>query len=179
MMRALQILLAIGLTSFATAKGVPVSRTELAMIEVQLGKVIADVTGAKVLPLKIARGEAPATRKEMIITLKKAFDQARPTFKIIPPKRKVDPVSFRLDDASKSDASLLIQWGFLPPTGSLLYGPADTLGVSEFGDMLGYFLCRLSELTQIANSRFSPQFMGPATEDSVGRPKSKKGKSSS
>lgn len=111
---------------------------------------------------KKSNSTAPATKAQIIQQLNALFELARPEFKYTPNKVPTNQAPITLPKTSPARPTLekLIAWGFIAKVSPLATGAKDTLTLAEFGDSVGYFLSRMSELTHTPSIKFSPELMG-------------------
>ncbi|MBX3096000.1 MAG: hypothetical protein KF812_03985 [Fimbriimonadaceae bacterium] len=124
---------------------------------------------ARLLKLKLPvatrpqrNGDGPATRSEMVAELRQMFLNFRPVLRGRPttiPFRNYAIERCNLPEASRDHAFELLDWGFVAPVGPLMVSGGDTLTPEEYGDCLGFFLCRLADLTHPWSAEFSPDTM--------------------
>ncbi|MBX3118739.1 MAG: hypothetical protein KF784_06710 [Fimbriimonadaceae bacterium] len=111
---------------------------------------------------KIAADDQAVQRTELLKELNRLFEICRPKFKFTPDMTAYDPKEFTLgNDANiKAVAGKLVNWGAVGKVAPLVSGSKPTLTVAEFGDAVGFFLLRMSELTHTPSTKFSPAMMG-------------------
>ncbi|MCE9559801.1 MAG: hypothetical protein K8R88_12725 [Armatimonadetes bacterium] len=158
----LSLLLALvpGLLQAQPAK--PVTRIEAQLIVSRMDDILHDLYkgASNEKPVISGSQEKSVTRSEIIDSFYFLFTKAKSGFKFMPRLAKSDPKKFQLLNASaKSQGDTLVKWGFLAPVGPLLTDSKQEISITQFGDAVGYFLARLSELTHKPSSKYSPDLM--------------------
>jgi len=125
--------------------------------------------------LKTASADSqPLTRSEIINFYYDLYTKTKIKFRFQPVLGKAEPAKFSLTGTDKTRAVELVQWGFVAPVGPVVASKTPTITVQQFGDSVGFFLCRLAELTHKPSARFSPQLAGGNAPAPAGSDKSKK-----
>jgi len=103
------------------------------------------------------------SRKELVEVLFSWFKATENEFKVTPVSVQYEPaqMSIPLGDATRPKLEKLVAWGFIGRVDPLATSAKQGLTAAEFGDAVGYFLCRLSDLTHTPSNKFSPALMGP------------------
>lgn len=110
----------------------------------------------------VPTGTAPVTRDAVILALDRLFEASRESFRFTPEPVAVDSKALVTSDPKvKRAMERLVRNGFLARVGPLVSGPGKNIGVREFGDAIGFFLLRLSELTHTPSSKWSPYLQKP------------------
>lgn len=151
----------------ASAQGTPVTKGELRLIVQRLDRVVRVVLDLPAAnprnPLPAAEAAKPATRFEVARELLRLADAARPKFRVSP---RPAPIDEKLID-SRNPVEMrpvfvrLTRMGFVAPVGPLVAGPGPHLTTRELGDVLGYFLARMADVTHMPHPEWSPQLQGP------------------
>lgn len=102
--------------------------------------------------------DRPATRSEVIAEFWRLYQLAKPNFKFTPRpvNLQVKSISIPTDNAQRKPLEALIKHGFIGKVSPLAAGSGDSLTLSDYGDALGFFLSRISDLTHTPSSRWSP-----------------------
>lgn len=139
----------------------PVTRSEAASVFGKLRKAVTSARVAQLAPKStIVAGNQAVTRDEVILEMSRILDASKKAIKFVPALVKYDPTVFKVGSpSSKSALVTLVSWGFVAPVGSLATGPKQNLSVAQFGDAVGYFLARISDLTHMPSPRWSPYLM--------------------
>jgi len=135
----------------------PVTKTEAGKVFAQAGSAIAKVMPTLKAPSERLAGTKPVTREEVIGQFDKLFQMAKPEFKFTPKKVSYDATLLTIKDpAARAKLQNLIAWGCVDKVGYLATANKGTLGVTEFGDSVGFLLSRLAELTHMPDPEFTP-----------------------
>ncbi len=139
----------------------PVTRSEAVAVFTRARKAIAAARIAQI-PSKptIANGNQPITREEVISEMAKIFEACKKSVKFVPNKSKFDASVFKVSTpAAKNSLTTLVSWGMIAPVGPVATGPKPNLTVPQFGDAVGFFLARISDVTHMPIPRWSPNLM--------------------
>lgn len=131
-------------------------------------RVIALVTKVNGRPLgtpKIVAADRPATRSEIVAEMDRIFLAAQSGFFYTPAAVKHDASKFKIDAAQKAALDRLVNRGFVARIGPLAVGPQAGLTVKQFGDALGFFMARASQLSHLPSARWTPMLQGPNGSD--------------
>lgn len=139
----------------------PVSRSEAAAVFSRARKAIIAARVASISPKStIPAGNQPVSREEVILEMSKIFAASKKSVKFIPKPARFDATVFKTGSAaSKTALTGLVSWGFIAPVGPLAVGPKPNLSIRQFGDAIGFFLARMSDVTHMPSSRWSPYMM--------------------
>lgn len=110
---------------------------------------------------KLAATDRPATRSEIVGEMDRLFRAAQPGFFFTPAAVPHDPSKFKIDPAQKLALDKLVTLGFVARIGPLAVGPQSGLTAKQFGDALGFFMARASQLSHLPSSRWTPMLQGP------------------
>jgi hypothetical protein len=100
---------------------------------------------------------APVSRTQIVREMDRIFNLAKPAFKFTPPPVQHRPELFSLKDAASVAAlKRLVGWGFVARLGPVATSSKSSLTVAEFGDAIGFFLLRMSDLTHTPSTKWSP-----------------------
>jgi hypothetical protein len=139
----------------------PVTRSEAAAVFARARKAIIAARVAAISPKStIPMGNQPVTRDEVVLEMSKIFQASKKSVKFVPTPARFDPAVLKTGSASlKSALTSLVSWGFVAPVGALAVGPKPNLSVAQFGDAVGFFLARMSDVTHMPSPRWSPYMM--------------------
>lgn len=100
----------------------------------------------------------PAKRGELLERLDYIYELAKPKFVMTPREITFDPkkVSLPAQHPQRKSAEKLVKWGFVGRVAPVVTGNKETMTLHEFGDVLGIFLARLSEVTHKPSTKWSP-----------------------
>lgn len=99
----------------------------------------------------------PVTRALIIAEFDRLVLIAEPSFKIAPRPVKFDSARFSVKDAAaKVRLTKLVKGGYVAKIGPLATGPRDTLTTAEFGDAVGFLLARVSEVSTMPSTKWTP-----------------------
>lgn len=137
------------------------------------GKVTADEAGRTFQKLIDTLAKGPKLKAGSAVTLPKGSTIIKKSevlkvfvdiersytafYKRAPRPYRFDPK--RVASFVSADAQRLITRGFLPPYTAITIGKDDGLTTKEFGDSVGIFMVRLSDLAHLPDPKFSPQLM--------------------
>lgn len=141
----------------------PVSQAEVRAVFIRVNKILSDSELVKrpVGDPFIPDHKTPATRSQIVAELSRVYQSASPSFKVSLRPVKVDLKAIRVPDAAtRRRLTTLIAAGTVARYGPLASGPGPGLTTSEFGDALGFFLARISELTNMPSSKWTPYLHG-------------------
>jgi hypothetical protein len=144
----------------ATADGKPVTAKEVRESFVRAGELIKKVGQRSSGAPAIAANNRPATRSEVVAEMARIYKAAEPGFRFTPVSVPFDPSKFKIDATQKPALSMLVTRGFVARIGPLAVGPQPGLTTKEFGDALGFFLARLSQLSHLPSSKWTPMLQG-------------------
>lgn len=174
----------IGVRALCLAVESPVTRGELDAVlrkaEAALVGVLQLQTG---LPKPIvSANQTPestkaATRAQTLAGLNRLFELAKPKFRFTPKPIFADTSRLTLptDPNAKEVLLKLIRWGCVAPTGPLAAGKKDALMPEELGDALGWFLCRIAELTHSPDIEYSPYLTPDGSHPTPGKNRNRSG----
>jgi len=122
--------------------------------------------GAKLgKPIDLKPGSTQANRSHIIRTYHRQFLAAKPLFKLKPRPVVFDKsVLNTTDPATKAALEELITWGFVSRIGNIATG-TGAVTLEEFGDTLGFFLSRMSELTHQPSVKWTPFLQRPDQQE--------------
>jgi hypothetical protein len=103
----------------------------------------------------------PIDRKAVVAEFIRLRAAASPAVRLKPRDAKYDPRRLRWKSAGLED---LIRTGYLAPLGPIATKKTGTLTPAEFGDALGFFLARISEVTHQPLTRWTPYLQSPADQ---------------
>lgn len=150
-------------TSGKSVASGPVTQTEAREVFLKIErafKTVAHITGTPPA-IKIPASKSPVTRDQTVIEMGRLFDYIRPYFTLKLKPMPVDTSIFTLKDpAAKAQGEKLAAWGCVARFGPLVAGKGESMDIDLFGDSIGFFIGRISELTHTPSSRFSPYLNG-------------------
>jgi hypothetical protein len=140
------------------ASGGPVTQAEALAVFQRAEKVLRSVVKIRGgSATKLSAAKAPVKRAQVIQEMDRLFALAKPAFKLTPKRVKLTGVAFTVkDSAALTSVKRLASWGFVARLGPIATSSSDTLSVTEFGDAIGFFLLRMSELTHMPSTKWSP-----------------------
>lgn len=102
------------------------------------------------------------TRQEVIMEMNRLYEAAKPYFKFTPRAVWYDPKAFTVKAGTPTRAALekMVKRGFIAIASPMATAPSDYLSVSDFGDTVGIFVARLSDLTHMPDTKYSPAITG-------------------
>jgi len=104
---------------------------------------------------------ALVTKAEVVAEMTRFYKAAQPAFTLTPKLVKVDLPRVTIDKPSeKANLIMLIERGCVGNYGPLATGKTNSLSVQEFGDAVGYFLCRIAECTHTPSTKWTPYLHG-------------------
>jgi hypothetical protein len=138
-----------------------VTQAEAVAVLSRAEKIMRSVLGIRGGPATTLKaGSAPVTNAQIVKEFDRLYSLAKPTFKFTPPKVKYDPKVLAANDAAtKAALEKLVGWGFVARLGPLATSKKDGLSIPQFGDAIGFFLTRLSDLSHTPSTRWSPYLM--------------------
>jgi len=139
----------------------PVTAREVRESFVRTIGLMEKVRGSSLGKPALPAADRPATRAEIVGEMNRLFRAAQPGFFFTPAPVAHDASVFRIDAAQKSALDKLVTLGFVAKIGPLAVGPQPGLTTKQFGDALGFFMARASQLSHLPNSRWTPMLQGP------------------
>lgn len=138
----------------------PVTRSEAVAVFTRARKAIVTARIAQISTKpSLSNGNQPVTREEVISEMAKIFDACKKSVKFVPNKSKFDPAVFKVSAAVKPSLTTLVSWGMVAPVGPVATGPQPGLSIPQFGDAVGFFIARISDVTHMPIPRWSPYLM--------------------
>lgn len=120
------------------------------------------------------RGSAgPASRAELIDGFHRLFRLVQPAIVFSPRPEEIDPtlIAPGLAVTQRSRLVELMRWGLLPSSSPLSARGEAGLTLEEFGDLVGFFVARIAELTHTPSTRWTPSLQRePPAPKSTSRP---------
>lgn len=141
----------------------PVTKREaaetLSRVRVAVYKVILRKTATA---YKWKPGAGLVTRSELIMELFKLLRESKSSFKYTPTMAtyRASDIVVPASSPARKPLEELMAWGFIGKVDPLATSSRDSFTTTEFGQMLGYFLSRLCELSHTPSTKFSPMLMG-------------------
>ncbi len=111
-------------------------------------------------PVKLPNDAKPITKDEVLSAYRAMVLVAQPSFKRAPTPVAYNAKRFR-KDFNQGTYLKLVKDGFVMPYGPLVVGSSGTVSTYEFGDSLGVFMLRVSDLAHMPSRKFSPNLMKP------------------
>lgn len=148
--------------SESTAK-MALTQGELVFNINRLEKVLRRVAGLSAAkPLaNPAQPDAPATRTQLLAQLNRLFEDSAPKFKYTPRMITFQPdvISLPAGSPQRNHAVKLVRWGFVNRVSPVLTGKSESVSLKDFGETMGLFVIRTSDLLHVPSSKFSPYLM--------------------
>ncbi len=141
---------------------VPVTQAEASAVFSRVEQALFRLTKVNGVLPKMASSPNPVHRTEIIERMSRLFTVLRPKFKFTPRRERFDPKIITIPAGAPQRVELekLIQWGFIAKTGVIATATKETVSLSEFGDVVGFFAARIAELTHTPSSKWSPYMSG-------------------
>ena len=142
----------------------PVTLSELysTIEKVELGvrRVVLSSTQAPVPRKEFA--DRVAKRTEVTAEFWRLFQLAKPHFKFTPNAVKFKPelISIPASDPQRKPLETMIRFGFIGKVAPLATSSAPSMSIPEYGDALGFFIARMSDLTHTPSAKWSPYMFG-------------------
>jgi len=114
--------------------------------------------------VKIPNHSKGVSRSQVIDEMWTLYRQTRSSYKYRPALLRYDAKVFQVPAAQKAHLGELVQLGFVGRVAPLAVGPKSTLTVKQFGDAVGLFLARVSDLSNLPSSRWTPSLSGGTGE---------------
>ena len=120
----------------------------------------------------LSSSQAPAVRKDFVDRVAKRtevsaefwrlFQLAKPHFKFTPKAVafRSDMISIPASDPQRKPLETMIKFGFIGKVAPLATSSATSLSIPEYGDALGFFIARMSDLTHTPSAKWSPYMFG-------------------
>ena len=156
------VLLFCGFCSVSLASDPNVRVSEVSASFVRVAKAIKAVLGVSVKPSKLGgEHDGEATRAQIISEMSRLVESVRGSLTYTPTWVQFDAklIKSRNDKGAVTNLSGLIKWGYVGPVSTLATGPAKGISIEDFGDALGFFIERLSDLTHTPRVKWSPYLM--------------------
>lgn len=118
-----------------------------------LQKAIGSPLGTSKLP----DANRAVTREEIVGEMTRIYAVLAPAYKFTPAPVKHDSSVFKISAAQRANLDKLVTRGCVARIGPLAVGPAQGLTVSEFGDALGFFVARVTEMTHLPSPKWTPR----------------------
>lgn len=141
----------------------PVTHLEVNATLTKVEKALNALPGmSAVKPLKRPNKAGTASRTYIILELDRLFENAKPSFKFTPMKVRFDARALvaGAKDGSMQALRKLVAWGCVAKVGPLATGPGPTIGLRDFGDAIGFFVARISDLSHSPDPKYSPAMGG-------------------
>jgi hypothetical protein len=106
-------------------------------------------------------GKTAVSREQVVKHLAKLYDLIVPKLTLTPPRIAFDRGLMTLKDTdARAKAERLAVLGFIDKVGPVVASKSPVMTTTEFGDAIGYFLCRVAEVTHTPSTKFSPYLKG-------------------
>lgn len=136
----------------------PVTRSEAAAVFARTRKAIVEARVAQIaIKSAIPTGNQLATREEVILEMARIMEAAKKSMKFLPAPVKHDPKLFKVGSgAARTALAKLVAGGYVAPVGALATSSKPGLTLTQFGDAIGFFLARISDVTHMPSPKWSP-----------------------
>ncbi len=135
----------------------PVTSAEALAVFKENRRVLAAAIGQSVPgQIKIEDSSKPVTREQIVVEFDQEYEAMRPQLKFTPNPVEVDASYIHISPKVRPQLIKLIRLGFVGRAAPLVTGPQDSIGVSELGDAVGFFLSRLAQLTHMPSPKWTP-----------------------
>lgn len=103
-----------------------------------------------------------AKRTEVTAEFWRLFQLAKPYFKFTPNavKFKAELLSIAATDPQRKPLETMIKFGFIGKVAPLATSSASSMSIPDYGDALGFFIARMSDLTHTPSAKWSPYMFG-------------------
>jgi hypothetical protein len=101
------------------------------------------------------------TRELVVAELSQEYDLLSPKAKYTPLPVSYDPSVLKIAAAERTSLERLIRLGFVARVGPLATGPTDTITPHDLGDAVGFFMCRIAQITYLPDPKWSPMIQNP------------------
>ena len=109
-------------------------------------------------PTRIKTSSAPIDRKEVVGEFLRLREMAAPAFRMKLRPARYDKSRWTWNTA---DLESLVKEGYVAPLGPLTTNKVSSLTPAEFGDALGFFLARISQVTHQPSTKWTPYLQPP------------------
>ena len=142
--------------------GWPVTEAEANATFSRLANLFGQVLHVQVLPTRPSKSpNAPIDRSAVITEFLDFYRIVEPKFKVTLLDAPVDTARLRVaNPALKKGAIMLIKRGCMSEYSTLIVGHVNTVSVFDFGDAVGFFIARISEMTHTPSSKWTPYLHG-------------------
>lgn len=136
----------------------PVTQAEASAVFTRARNVINIARIAKLATKsQLASSNQLVTRDMVIMEMAKMLKESEPAIKLVPRPVVFDAKLLKAGSPGSKTALLkLVKWGFVAPVGPLATGPTANMTPREFGDAVGFFLARLTDVTHMPSIKWSP-----------------------
>jgi len=137
---------------------VAVTRAEAVRTFERVGELLQSVlhvTSPKHFSLK--SDAVAVTRSEVLEQFGVLYHAAEPAFRVTMHDANFDPKRIKIDrPEQKKLVDLLLVRGCVEPYCSLVTGRSKPLSVAEFGDFVGFFVARITEMSHTSSTKWTP-----------------------
>ena len=132
----------------------------IAKVELGLRRVVLSSSQAPVVRQNVQ--DRVAKRSEITAEFWRLFQLAKPYFKFTPKAVVFKPnlLSIPATDPQRKPLETLIRFGFIGKVAPLATNAAPSISITEYGDALGFFIARMSDLTHTPSAKWSPYMFG-------------------
>ena len=129
-------------------------------VELGVRRVVLSSTQAPVVRKDFS--DRVAKRTEVTAELWRLFQLAKPYFKFTPKAVAFKPnlLSIPASDPQRKPLETMIKFGFIGKVGPLATSSSPSMSIPEYGDTLGFFIARMSDLTHTPSAKWSPYMFG-------------------
>jgi hypothetical protein len=137
----------------------PVTQSEARAVFAKAGAAIRKALNIEHAqpPVSIPSGSAPVRREQVIGEMARIYTYILPKVKLTPMPVKYDPAVLKIEHSESGNLNMFVRIGAVGRVSPLATGPSDTLTVPQFGDALGFFLARMTELTHMPSNKWTPE----------------------
>lgn len=144
----------------ASAASKPVTAREAREAFTKVAALLMKTNGRPLGTTSIPAADRPATRAEIVAEMARLYKAAEPAFRFTPAPTTHDASKFRIDAAQKAPLDRLVTRGAVARIGPLAVGPTLGLTPKQFGDALGFFMARVSQLSHLPSPKWTPMLQG-------------------
>ena len=110
---------------------------------------------------QIPTGTTPVTREMVVAELAQEYNLLRPKAKFTPMPVSYQSSVLKIRNAERSNLERLVRLGLVAKVGPLATGPTDTINPRDLGDAVGFFICRMAQITHLPDPKWSPMIENP------------------
>lgn len=143
-------------SAVASADTKPVTAREARDTFIQVAELLRKVNGRSFGVPAIAAADRPVTRAEVLKEMVRLHKAAEPVFKFTPAPVPHDKAKLKIDAALLPALDRLVSGGFVARIGPLAVGPQPGLTPKQFGDAVGFFTSRVSQVAHLPSAKWTP-----------------------